>query len=71
MTIFNSIVLYLVIWWLSLFIFLPLGISKQKNIKLGNDPGAPENPMLEKKIIYTSIFSLIIWLIIYTIISIS
>ena len=48
MTFFNSVVLYLVIWWLSLFIFLPLGITKQKKIKIGNDPGAPQNPMLKK-----------------------
>ena len=49
MSFFNSLVLYLVIWWLSLFIFLPLGITKQKNIETGNDPGAPEDPGLKKK----------------------
>ncbi len=50
MSFFNSLVLYLVIWWLSLFIFLPLGITKQKNIETGNDPGAPEDPGLKKKL---------------------
>ena len=69
MTFFNSVVLYLVIWWLSLFIFLLLGITKQKKIKIGNDPGAPQNPMLKKKIVFTSIFSLIIWFVIFLFIS--
>ena len=69
MTFFNSVVLYLVIWWLSLFIFLPLGITKQKKIKIGIDPGAPQNPMLKKKIVFTSIFSLIIWFVIFLFIS--
>ena len=63
MTIFNSIVLFLIIWWLILFIFLPIDISKQKKIELGNDPGAPENPKLKKKFVLTTFLTTIIWLI--------
>ena len=63
MTIFNSIVLFLIIWWLILFIFLPIDISKQKKIELGNDPGAPEDPKLKKKIALTTALTTIIWLI--------
>ena len=63
MTIFNSIVLFLIIWWLILFIFLPIDISKQKKIELGNDPGAPENPKLKKKFVLTTALTTIIWLI--------
>mgnify|MGYP001305034013 CR=1 FL=1 len=63
MTIFNSIVLFLIIWWLILFIFLPIDISKQKKIELGNDPGAPENPKLKKKFVLTTFLTTIIWVI--------
>ena len=63
MTIFNSIVLFLIIWWLILFIFLPIDISKQKKIELGNDPGAPENPKLKKKSVLTTFLTTIIWVI--------
>ena len=71
MTLFNSIVLYLIIWWLALFIFLPFWVTKQKKTKKGHDPGAPENPRLKLKIILTSIFSFIIWLIIFVIIKLN
>ena len=63
----RSIVLYLIIWWLSLFLFLPLGITSSKNVKKGNDPGAPEEPKIKKKFFMTTLFSLLIWLIIYLI----
>ena len=33
---------------------------KDDNVKDGNDPGAPKNPMLKKKIILTSVISFIL-----------
>lgn len=44
-----------------------MGVSKQKNLKKGNDPGAPEHPFIKKKILYTSLFSLVIWFIVFLI----
>ena len=44
------IVIFVIIWWLVLFIVLPFGIQKDDNVKDGNDPGAPKNPMLKKKL---------------------
>lgn len=67
MSVSNGIVLYLIIWWLSLFLFLPLGITSSKNVKKGNDPGAPEEPKIKKKFFMTTLFSFLIWLIIYSI----
>ncbi len=67
MSISNGLVLYLVIWWISLFIFLPLGIKKQKNIEKGFDPGAPENPNLKRKFILNSLFSGFVWVLIFLI----
>lgn len=51
------IVIFVIIWWLVLFIVLPFGIQTENDVKDGNDPGAPKNPMLKKKIIITSIIS--------------
>ncbi len=51
------IVIYVIIWWLVLFVILPLGIQRDENTISGNDPGAPKNPMLKKKIISTTIIS--------------
>ena len=67
MSVSNGIVLYLIIWWLSLFLFLPLGITSSKNVKKGNDPGAPEEPKIKKKFFMTTLFSSLIWLCIYLI----
>ncbi len=61
----NGAVLYLIIWWISLFIFLPLEIKNQKDDKKGNDPGAPQEPKIKKKFLLNSIFSFLIWLIIF------
>ena len=61
----NAIVLYLVIWWISLFLFLPLNIKNQKNVKKGNDPGAPEKPEIRKKFLTTTIFSIFVWMVIF------
>ena len=63
----NAIVLYLVIWWVSLFLFLPLNIKNQKNVKKGNDPGAPEKPEIRKKFLTTTIFSIFVWIVIFVI----
>ncbi len=43
---------------------LPFGIQKDDEIVGGNDPGAPKNPMLKKKIILTSIISFFLSIIV-------
>ena len=58
------IVIFVVIWWLVLFTILPLGVQKEDKILGGNDPGAPKNPMLKKKIIMTSIISFFLSIIV-------
>tara|TARA_Y100000589_G_scaffold330452_1_gene380106 strand:+ start:1482 stop:1640 length:159 start_codon:yes stop_codon:yes gene_type:complete len=39
---------------------LPFGIEKEKDTELGNDPGAPKNPMIKKKIFHTTIITFIV-----------
>ena len=58
------IVIFVVIWWLVLFMVLPFGVQKDDEIVGGNDPGAPKNPMLKKKIILTSIISFVLSIIV-------
>tara|TARA_B110000037_G_scaffold184158_1_gene212800 strand:+ start:142 stop:411 length:270 start_codon:yes stop_codon:yes gene_type:complete len=63
----GSIIIFLLIWWLMLFIVLPLNISDkaEKIIEDGNDTGAPNNPQIFKKFLITTIISIIIWSIMY------
>ena len=67
MGIAGSIILFLLIWWLLLFIVLPLNISDnaEKIVEGGNDTGAPSNPQIFKKFLITTIISIIIWSIMY------
>ena len=61
------LVIFVIFWWLILFIILPTGINKQKNVKYGNDPGAPNDPMLKKKFLITTIAAFIVTLIVFII----
>ena len=67
MGIAGSIILFLLIWWLLLFIVLPLNISDtaEKIVEGGNYTGAPSNPQIFKKFLITTIISIIIWSIMY------
>ena len=58
------IVIFVVVWWLVLFTVLPFGVQKDNEIVRGNDPGAPKNPMLKRKIILTSIISFFLSIIV-------
>lgn len=59
----ESLVIYVIFWWLILFITLPFGISKDKKVIHGNDPGAPKKTLLKKKVLITSFASLILTVI--------
>ena len=58
------LVIFVILWWLILFLILPIGVKKEQSVEFGNDPGAPNNPMLKKKFLITTIVALIITLII-------
>ena len=73
MSLTGSIVIYICIWWIIFFASLPIGIS-HKNKKFedtiaGADPGAPKNPNILKKFLYTTLITSIIFIGIYYIVS--
>ena len=59
----ESLVIYVIFWWLILFVTLPFGISRDKKVIHGNDPGAPKKTLLKKKVLITSFVSLILTVI--------
>ena len=66
MSITGSVVIYVIIWWIVFFSILPIDVNRKKNLKVeGEDPGSPENPKILKKFIYTTLISIVIFLIIY------
>ena len=72
MSITGSIVVYVIIWWIVFFSVLPIGIKHDKkpftNNLEGIDPGAPKNPNILKKFLYTTLITTVIFAGIYYIV---
>ena len=67
MSLVGEIVILVIIWMVIFFTVLPLNVKSQienKEISKGTDPGAPSNPYLLKKLLITSVISLIIFALI-------
>ena len=73
MGITGSIVIFVIIWWVIFFSVLPIGIKHNdkpfKNNLEGNDPGAPKNPNILKKFLYTTLITSLIFVGIYYIVA--
>jgi predicted secreted protein len=67
MTWFTGIVVFGLVWWTALFAVLPFGTRPDPDgdLAAGGWRGAPERPLLLRKIIATTILSVVIWLGIY------
>ena len=67
MSLTGGIVLYSVLWFLVLFVLLPIGQQSQADVgdvTPGTPAGAPHEPKLKKKAIMTTIIAAVIWAII-------
>ncbi len=79
MTISAAFVLYAVIWFLTLFVILPLNLKTQNDIGTvsnGTPPSAPVNPHIKNKMFWTTVITTILWgpvcsIIIFEVITIS
>jgi len=68
MSITGSIVVFIILWWLILFMILPRNINSQQekgSIIEGTDPGAPSNPNIFKKLVLTTIIASLLFAIIF------
>ncbi|NKC31363.1 DUF1467 family protein [Falsiroseomonas selenitidurans] len=60
---FAGAVVYLLIWWTALFIVLPIGTRPvDAAVEDGGWRGAPEKPLLGRKLIGTTVLAAILWL---------
>lgn len=57
----GSIFIYIVLWWVVLFAVLPWGVRRQENPEPGHDPGAPALPHIGRKVIATTLITLVLW----------
>lgn len=71
MAITSAIVLYAVLWFLTLFVVLPIRLKSQQDVgkvEPGTPASAPHDPQLKKRAIIVTIIAAIVWAIIITII---
>ncbi len=68
----SGVVVFIMIWWTVIFCVLPIGLSKTQESPDEEGeyiaPGAPKNLNMKKKLIITTIISVVLWCIIYAII---
>lgn len=71
MNVVTGIVLYAIIWFMTLFVILPFRLTSQSEdgeVVPGTPGSAPANPALRNRFLITTLAAAVIWAIIATII---
>jgi predicted secreted protein len=66
----TGLAIFFLIWWIVLFAVLPWGVRSQEeggDIAPGTDPGAPAIPKLGKKLVWTTLVSVVVFAACYVI----
>jgi predicted secreted protein len=66
----TAVAIYFLIWWVTLFAVLPFGVRSQHEggeMVPGSDPGAPILPRVSWKLFWTTVWSGVIFAILYVI----
>ena len=61
----TATVVFIIIWWITLFTVLPWGVSRTENPEAGHDQGAPARTMLGRKILITTGITMVLFGILY------
>jgi predicted secreted protein len=64
----TGIVVYVLVWWVTLFAVLPLWVTPAEPDDPGHAAGAPQRPRLLLKATITTVVAAIIWLGIYLVV---
>ena len=67
MTWLTAVVVYVLVWWVTLFAILPLWVTPSEPGEIG-DPGAPKRPLLGRKLALTTVVAAVIWVGIYLVV---
>ena len=67
MAVFTYVLIFILIWWILFFIFLPIKIKMPEKVESGHAKSAPNKPFLLLKFIATSLISgfILFFLILY------
>jgi predicted secreted protein len=65
---FTGLIVYVLVWWVTLFAVLPLWVVPTGPGELGHAAGAPKQPRLMRKAVVTTLVAAVIWLAIYALV---
>ena len=65
MALVTGIIVYVLVWWITLFAVLPLWVTPAEPDDPGHAAGAPQRPRMLLKMAITTVVSALIWLAIY------
>jgi predicted secreted protein len=60
MSLLNALFIYFLIWWVTLFTVLPLGVRRNEEDGKGFDAGAPARADIKKKLLLNTVLSAVI-----------
>jgi predicted secreted protein len=58
----TAIIVYVLVWWITLFAVLPLWVTPSQPDDPGHAAGAPEKPRMLLKVAVTTVVAAMIWL---------
>lgn len=64
----TGIIVYVLVWWITLFAVLPLWVTPAEPDDPGHAAGAPQRPRLLLKMAITTVVSALIWVAIYLVV---
>lgn len=65
---FSGIIVYLLIWWVTLFTVLPWKSRPPRRPGMGHAASAPKTPNLGVKFVVTSVIAAFVWGVVYLLI---
>lgn len=71
MSITSGFVLFAIFWFLSLYTILPLFVRSQDEVgevEPGTPASAPDEPLMKKKLIWTTVAATVLWIIAFIVI---
>lgn len=68
---FSGFVVFLLIWWVTLFGVLPMGVrgqAEEGDVFKGSEPGAPVKSDMKRKFVVTTVIATVLWVIVCAVI---
>ena len=66
----TAVAVFFLIWWVTLFAVLPWGVRSQQEsgeVVPGTDPGAPLVPKLGRKLVWTTLVTCVVFVVLYVV----